>query len=194
MSLDELPLANELLHVLDVTIEVLNENGVRYALIGGLAVAMRGTIRATRDVDLLLTVAQVDLPRLLDGFRSRGCQIDPKRAIENWNRDHMLQLSLGQVRIDWLKAVLPTFERILERSKTERIGDRPLKVADAEGVILLKLIAFRQRDQEDIRSILAANAGRLDLDWIRREWLQLADAEDPRAVEFEKLVVESNAG
>jgi hypothetical protein len=44
------------------------------------------------------------------------------------------------------------------------------------------------RDQEDIKGILAANEGRVDLDWLRREWLQLAGDGDPKTDQFEQLV------
>ena len=56
--------------------------------------------------------------------------------------------------------------------------------------MLLKLIAFRSRDQEDIKGILTVNAGRLDVDWVRRELLQLVDAGDAKLNQFDKLVGE----
>jgi len=56
--------------------------------------------------------------------------------------------------------------------------------------LLLKLIAFRPRDQEDVRGILAANAGALDLDWLRRQWRELTTADDPRSGLFEQMVRE----
>ena len=55
----------------------------------------------------------------------------------------------------------------------------------------MKLIAFRPRDQEDIRGILAANPGGIDLDWVRREGHELIPNDDPRKAEFERLVDES---
>jgi hypothetical protein len=41
-----------------------------------------------------------------------------------------------------------------------------------------------------IRGILAANRGALDLDWVRREWSELAPPDDTTAGEFERLVRE----
>jgi hypothetical protein len=60
-------------------------------------------------------------------------------------------------------------------------------VADAEGLLLLKLIAFRPLDQEDIRGILTKNAGELDLDWVRRE-ASYAGLDQQRLDDFEQLV------
>ena len=62
-------------------------------------------------------------------------------------------------------------------------------MADAEGLLLLKLIAFRPLDQEDICGILAANANQLELDWVRRE-ATLAGLDPQRMAQFELMVEE----
>jgi hypothetical protein len=53
----------------------------------------------------------------------------------------------------------------------------------------MKLLAFRPRDQ-DIKGMLSFNPGRLDLDWVRSEWRQLSDQDDPKTLQFEQLVRE----
>jgi predicted nucleotidyltransferase len=189
MSLPE-AMADQLLPVLDRLVQVLNERQVSYALIGGLAVAFHGPIRATRDIDLLVSIPQLELPAVLDALAAGGFTLDPAEAIRVWNRDHLLDFASGSVRVDWLKPVLPAFAHILARARWEQIGERRIRVADAEGLLLLKLIAFRPRDQEDIKGILAAKSGALDLDWVRRECLQLVGDADPRIRQFEALVRE----
>jgi hypothetical protein len=183
-------IAEQLLRVLDRLALVLNERNISYALIGGLGVALRGPIRTTRDIDLLVKLPQVQLPGVLDTLVEAGFQLDVSQAIVLWNRDHLLDFSLGAIRIDWLKPVLPAFEQILSRAQWETIGERQIRVADAEGLLLLKLIAFRARDQEDIKGILAANPGSLDLGWVRREWAQLAGDGDPKTEMFEQFITE----
>jgi len=182
--------AENLLPVLDRLAQILNDRQVPYALIGGLGVALRGPIRTTRDIDLLVKIPQLELPGVLNALVAAGFEIDVQQAIGIWNRDHLLDFTRGSVRVDWLQPVLPAFEHILVRARWERVGEQRICVADAEGLVLLKLIAFRPRDQEDIKGILAANAGRLDLDWLRREWLGLADDGDKRTEQFEQMVRE----
>jgi hypothetical protein len=58
-----------LLPVLDRLTQILNERQVAYALIGGLGVALRGPIRTTRDIDLLVKISQLDLPGLLNALQ-----------------------------------------------------------------------------------------------------------------------------
>jgi predicted nucleotidyltransferase len=180
--------SSELLRALERLVQVLNQRKTNYALIGGLGVAVRGPIRATRDIDMIVSVPQIELPGLLEAVAEQGFRVDLYNAIRTWGDDHLLEFALGAVRVDWIKAVLPVFERILGRARWEDVGGAKIRVADAEGLLLLKLIAFRPRDQEDMRGILAANPGALDLDWLRRQWGELTTADDPRSNSFEQMV------
>jgi hypothetical protein len=190
MSQHPTPLSESLLQVLGHLAQVLNDRQTDYALIGGLGVALRGTIRATRDIEMLLSVPQTELVRLLESLCREGFQVDVREAIRQWSRDNLLAMAFGQVRIDWVRAVLPVFQRVLRRSRWEAVGDQTIRVADAEGLLLLKLISFRPRDQEDIRGILATNPGTLDLDWVRHEWSLLAKLDEERTSQFEAIVRE----
>jgi len=182
--------SSELLRALERLVCVLNERKTNYALVGGLGVAVRGPVRATRDIDMVVSVPQIELPGLLEAIGEQGFCIDLYQAIRTWREDHLLEFSLGAVRVDWIKAVLPVFERILGRARWEDVGGAKIRVAGAEGLLLLKLIAFRSRDQEDMRGILAANPGVLDLELVRREWHALSTDDDPRTDLFEQMVRE----
>jgi hypothetical protein len=63
-----------------------------------------------------------------------------------------------------------------------------LRVATPEGLILTKLVAFRPQDQEDIRTLLIANRGELEIELIRREWSAVADGEDERTAWLEDAI------
>lgn len=182
--------ASELLRALQRLARVLNERNTEYALIGGLGVSVRGPVRATRDIDMLVNVSQVELPKVLEAADEGGFRVDVAQAIRAWNEHHLLEFAYGSVRVDWIKSMLPVFGRILDRARWEDLLGTKIRVADAEGLLLLKLISFRPRDQEDIRGILAANAGMLDLDWVRNEWMQLTTEDDPRTGQLEQLVRE----
>lgn len=178
---------SDLLRALERLVGVLNERKTNYALIGGLGVAVRGPARATRDIDMVLSVPQIELPGLLESLADQGFRLDLYDAIRTWNEEHVLEFASGGVPVDWIKAVLPAFQHILQRARWEDVGGTEIRVADAEGLLLLKLIAFRPRDQEDMRGILAANPGAIDLDWLRREWQGLAADGDPRTSAFEQM-------
>lgn len=171
--------------------ELLENRRVQYALIGGLCVAFRGNKRATEDIDFLINVPSLELPGLLEAMSKAGCRLDLMKSIRQWNSDGILVLQWpGGVQIDLLKPVVPVFLRILDRAKTEKFGNQTLKVADAEGLILMKLIAFRPLDHEDIKGILLANGHQLELDWIRSE-AKLAGLDNQRLAAFDQLVKET---
>lgn len=169
---------------------VFAQQRIAYALIGGLGVAVRGNRRLTQDADFLLHIPAIQLPRLLEAMVESGCTLDVTRSIRDWTDGGMLVFTGPDgVHVDCLKAVIPVFHRILERARPEPFGQQTVRVADAEGLLLLKMIAFRPLDQEDIRGILAANVDRLDLDWVRRE-ASLASLDAQRVADFESMVGE----
>ncbi|MDH3718397.1 MAG: nucleotidyltransferase [Planctomycetota bacterium] len=169
-------------------VDVLSAHGVQYALIGGLGVALRGNVRATQDVDILMHVVQLRLPSVLEAIRDCGCQLDVVAAIREWNDNGMLAVQSPEgVQVDLLKPVIPVFHRIIERASDEAFNQQVVRVADAESLLLLKLLAFRPLDQEDIRGILTKNVGGLDLDWVRKEAGE-AGLDQQRLDNFEQLV------
>ncbi len=168
--------------------EALDARRIKYALIGGLAAAYRGRPRFTEDVDLLLQVPQITLPGLLDELRARGFAFETDVAIREWTRESMTVMSFHGVRIDWLKPALLAYQHVLDQAFLEDWFGHPVLVATAEGLILMKLLAFRLQDQVDIENLLAGNQGQLDLDPVRTEWQTVAALDDPRMVWFEERV------
>ena len=102
----------------------------------------------------------------------------------------MVVLSYHGIRIDWLKPVIPAYLHILDRATEETWLNQPIRIASAEGLILLKLLAFRLQDQVDIDNLVAANCDTLDLDWIRAEWQTVTSLDDPRMRHLLALVAE----
>jgi hypothetical protein len=190
MATDPPLFAPRLLDALDALVDAFERRGIRYALIGGLAVSVRAEPRTTRDIDFLLAVPQLALPGLVAELAGRGFGIDEPAVVAEFVRHHMTAFDYHGVRIDWLKPVLPAYQHVLDRAGVEEEFGRPVRVATAEGLILLKLLASRSRDVTDIEALLATNQGRLDLAWVEQEWLTLFEADDARWVRFRQAVAE----
>lgn len=183
------PLAR-LTDAVSILATVFEQHRISYALIGGLGVALRGNRRATEDIDILREVPSRRLPSLLEAMQKCGCSLDVIGAIRDWNEGGMLAFRGPEnVPVDILKAVIPLFHRMIERASPEPFGNQTVRVADAESLLLLKLIAFRPLDQEDIRAILLANSGVLDLEWVLLEATN-AGLGDERLSSFKMLVQE----
>jgi hypothetical protein len=169
--------------------EAFDGRSIRYALIGGLAVILRGRPRFTHDADFLLEVPQIILPSLLDDLVERGFAIDPAVVIRQFVREHVASFPFGRVRIDWLKPVLPLYSRTLaDASPLEWTEGHSVRVATAEGLILTKMVAFRPQDQIDIETLLTANRDDINLDLIREEWSPFATSEAERTSWLEAVI------
>jgi len=178
----------DLLDALAASAEGLRAGRINYAVIGGMAATFRGQPRTTKDLDLLLQVQQLQLPGLLDDLAARGFACDPPTTIREWTHEHMTTLSFRGIRIDWLKPVIPLYQHVLDQATEESWLGRPVRVASAEGVMLIKLLAYRPQDQFDIENLVALNRDTLDLDWIKSEWATVAAADDPRMKRLVELV------
>jgi len=123
--------------------EIFDSVGVEWTLIGALAAnRYRATPRFTTDVD---TLAEFD-PALAGAFESAG--YDVSVIADTDEPPHLIRCYRGAEAVDIL---LPVVE--YQRQALERAIDRVLTVED---VLIHKLIAWRLRDRDDIRSIIEA--------------------------------------
>jgi predicted nucleotidyltransferase len=186
------PPATPLAEAFERAIDALTEARAEYALIGGFAVAHHGLPRPTRDVDILLRVPRVSLPALLDGFRARGFEFDARRVLEELRDDRLSSVNYRGVRVDLLEAVIPLFARAVERASAVEIRGRPVRVVRAEELVAMKLVAAREDDLRDVRGILAAQAGAIDLAAVRDSLEECAGA--PTLELLERLAAAAREG
>jgi hypothetical protein len=179
-------LAGDLLAAVEILGDVFDRRSIRYALLGGVATMLRGRPRFTQDVDVLLEVPQLALPGLLDELVEQGFSLDRETVIQQFVQQHMTAFRYGVVRIDWLKPVLPLYAHALASATNLPWGEgHVLRVLTPEGLIVTKMVAFRPQDQEDIRTLLAANRDEIDGDLIRREWATVSHGEEDRTAWLE---------
>jgi predicted nucleotidyltransferase len=134
--------------------ELLRRSGVRYAVIGAYAVAAWGTIRATRDLDLLIETKDIDLLRAAlsqAGFDFEYRPGDPDDPIQCVLR---LISEGGPQEIDVLAGIKGSPPGITDRVAVVELSRLKLRVAAPEDVIVLKLLAGSLQDIEDARAIL----------------------------------------
>ena len=183
--------APDLVRSVDELAEAFALRGVRHALIGGLATSIRGRPRYTQDVDFLVDVPQIALPGLLDDLEGRGFTLDAALVIKQYVREHITKFAFGEVRIDWLKPVLPFYDAaVADATPVEWSKGRSIRVAPVESLILTKMVAFRPQDRSDIETLLTANRDAIDLDSIREDWAPFAEAEVERTAWLEAEIAE----
>lgn len=150
-----------------------NEGGVRYCLVGGLALAHHSIPRQTQDVDIM--VLPEDLPlvqRLLKGHEQRGTAV-------------VMIYQIGETRIDIMPANLQAKRTAVLEAIDDVIEELPVRVANLRDLILLKMWAIpdrperskRMQDETDVVALLEMNPERVsaeDIAYICRSLLALA--------------------
>ncbi len=157
---------------IEEVIGALNDAGVKFALIGGLALASHRVVRATRDVDLLIDskdADEVDLLLAKLGYQRLHRSADAANHLR------------GDERVDLLYASRAVARRLLTTAAERNTSFGLLRVVNTEGLIAFKLQGFvnnsrRTQDLEDIRALLRANRDSLDMMQVR-EYFRLFDRE-----------------
>ena len=158
-----MPATSRLGRQLEEVLSALRAAGLPVALIGGLALAPHNVVRATQDIDLL---ADGDNADAIDavvhalGYRSI------------YRSDDAANFLRGDERVDFIFARRPIARRLLAGAARLDTALGSVPVVSKEGLIGFKLQgltndARRTQDAEDIRALLRANQGDIDMTEVR---------------------------
>lgn len=141
-------------------LEALQEEGVDYVLVGGLAAAMMGTTRITRDIDLAYATHQENLERLcaaINRFKPRhlllgkpeGTSFDLAPNDLRKHRIVQLATSIGQIDLIDRIAGFKSYGELKSYAVEHDIGF-PVRVLATEGLLKAKRAMKRPKDVQDI--------------------------------------------
>ena len=160
---------------LQVAIALLEEQGYRYAIIGGIALSQWSVIRATQDVDIKVLVPDTEYPAARKMLRA---------AFPNPARQHIknnpliVAVNINGVIVDFLLALPGYAELIIEQAVQRDFGGWSAWVCSAEDLIIQKVVAGRGKDWSDVEALLIAQRGKLDEAYIEGWLTQFAEALD----------------
>ena len=163
-----------LLDTLGRALRILDELAVPYALMGGIAMAAWGRLRATQDTDLLLGLSQVDSDRLLSALRQAGFKFQRDPPLTEIGGARLLQAAYAHpdhfldVRTDLLLADHEFHKLAVRRAIPLQFDGLTIPVVTLEDLIVLKLAAGRVLDRVDAAEIYRARKSQLELDYLRR--------------------------
>jgi len=146
-------------------------------VIGGLAVALLGRPRVTRDVDALVLLAEERWPAFLDAGRAFGFVPRQPDALA-FAREARVLLVRHQptgIDVDVALGCLPFEEEAVARARVVQVAGVSVPLPTPEDLIIMKAVAHRERDLLDIEGLLAAHPD-LDLRRVRRWVRAFADA------------------
>jgi hypothetical protein len=156
----------------------MNANNVPFALIGGIAVAVRGEPRFTADIDAVLGIELDRALKLLESLKDSDFQALFSDAAEVVKRSFILPLKHRSTKIKVDLAIgLSGFERqLISRATLVDFGFLALPVATAEDLLLMKLLAGRPRDTDDAHRLVARQGKSLDWDYLINVGRELEEA------------------
>ncbi len=171
---------NELFASVGKLFDLLEERGVDYVLVGGIAMLSYIEGRNTQDIDLI--VAEADLHKV------------PELRIDERN-ERFARSWLGHLRVDLLFAENEPFKSVARNCVTKRVfADRSVPCATTEGLFLMKLFAipslYRQAQfkkvriyEGDIADLLELPAAISDRVWSKLETIMLdSDIDELRQI------------
>jgi hypothetical protein len=141
----------------------LNDHGVDYVVVGGVAAIRHGSRRTTLDLDIVPAPAPDNYRRLgealaaidahLRGVDAHLLGIDP-RDPEELARGADLGLATDLGVLDVLQQLVGLdYPALRSRADPAQLGDQEIKVAHVDDLIAMKLRAGRPIDLQDIAAI-----------------------------------------
>ena len=131
---------------------LLEQFGVRYLIIGGLAFIFHAKPRYTKDMDLWIGADKDNVERVNQALAEFGSPelLDPQRG------DEILQLGVAPNRIDLLRETAgASFEEAWKRRVEGRYGPATVYWVDIDTLIAIKSAIDDPRHQEDARILRA---------------------------------------
>ena len=154
--------------LLDVA-ATLGNQGIDYVVIGAMAAAVHGSIRATTDADALVSVGVAKLKHLQGALKRAGLSAelrqgddeDPIRALLAVTDQH-------RNRVDILAGLRGLDAGAFSRAIEVPLLGSSLRVVGREDFIAMKCFAGNQHDIADARHALKAANEPIDIDLVRR--------------------------
>ena len=153
----------------------LNDDGVRYVVVGGVAVVLHGHPRMTADIDLVVDLDPVAAGLAIKSLTRMGLRprvpVDPMGFADPSQRKRWIEEKGMMVfnlydpddplrSVDlFVKLPIP-FDELWSRSKLIDLPSGEVRVASIDDLIKMKKETGRPRDSEDIEALEALRDGR----------------------------------
>jgi len=148
--------------------EALNRVGVRYVVVGGVAVVLHGHARLTADLDLAVDLKSAEARRTIEALMGLGLEprapVDPLAFADPDQRAYWIKEKNMEVFSMWsrkdpmliidlfVKDPIP-FEDLWSRSSVVSVGSVSVRIAAIADLISMKRQAGRPQDLLDIEEL-----------------------------------------
>jgi hypothetical protein len=180
--------APELLAALNPVLDALQELGIRHYVGGSIASTAHGVARSSIDADVVAELRPEHVARLVAAL-SGAYYVPEARVLDAAER----RASFNVIHLETMLKVdvfvardRPFDRRAMERARpalSGSAGDRPLPLASAEDMVVVKLEWYRrggevsERQWNDVLGMLRVGGAGLDLGYLRESARELAVAD-----------------
>ncbi len=151
--------------LLDAARAAFEPLGIRWYLFGAQAAILYGAARLTADVDITLDAGGHSIEEVLAALEARRFGPRGANVVAFATETRVLPLVHEPTRIpvDFVLAGPGPEEQFLARAQVCLVDGVPVPVAAADDLVVMKVLAGRPQDLEDVAAIVAAQGGRIDL-------------------------------
>ncbi len=158
----------------DRALEVLEQAGILHALIGGMAANLyRSEFRATKDFDFLVETFE----GLHEALETAGFEVE--LGAHGTQDEWLIRATVDGIGCDFSLAEIDIQERTIINAQSNA------GIATVEDLIVLKLIANRPQDLDDLASIIKGGRS-IDLEYVRA-WSTKLDDDFGTASRFQRF-------
>ena len=131
-------------------------DGIRYAVISGVAVVLHGYVRPVADLDVVIDPAPLEAERALRAFA--GCGFVPSIPLPLSMLTVLRMFDRTQREVDVFNRYHIPFDQLWADSRHMRIGNGVARIVSLDHLLRAKRINGRPHDLSDIEGLLALDA------------------------------------
>ena len=190
-------MSSPVVDLLDALGNAFSRLGLRWYLFGAQAALLHGAARLTADVDVTVDAGDTSVDAVVAALAACGIlpRVSDPVAFAERTRVIPMSDSRSGMAVDLVLAGPGPEELFFERAEDRVIEGVRIRVASAEDVVTMKLLAGRPKDVDDAVAILAAQEA-LDVGLVRETLrvLEQALARDDLLPELERALARARRG
>lgn len=166
------PIPQSLLAALTDLVSWLDDAQVPSMVIGGVAASVLGQPRLTHDIDALAILPEAEWGNVMAAASNYGIapRVDDALEFAHRSRVLLMQHVASGIEIDLTFGGLPFEEVAVAKGEVYEIGGLRVRLPRVEDLLIMKAIARRPKDIQDIEALLATHPN-ADIEFVRR-WIR----------------------
>jgi predicted nucleotidyltransferase len=149
--------------------ESLARRGIRYAVIGAMAAAVHGVVRASLDADAIVGLQVREARALQQSLIDEGYEVALRAGDVDDPIPGLLEIKDRYAnRVDLLLGLRGMDPELMNRTRQVQLGGAILAIVSREDFIAMKAFAGGPVDLADARAVIDQDRGSLDMELLRR--------------------------